>query len=153
MTTIVAATRPSYSSGTRNRMGRIKNAMPPSMRKSTTGPKRYLPGVAASPAEASTERSSAILEPPSEKPTLASRSLATRLGARSALPHKQQVHHDACAPKWRLPLNLGRRGEPHGFLDSECRWIGDRLSVWFHAHGLSGGEAAQGHRYPGTWLQ
>src|ERR1700722_13763078 len=50
-------------------------------------------------------------------------------------------------------LRLERRGEVHGFLDSECGWIGDRLSLRFYAHGLSGGETAQGHRYPGAWLQ
>jgi hypothetical protein len=42
-------------------------------------------------------------------------------------------------------LKLERRGESHGFLDSECIWDGDRLSVRFYAHGLSGGETAQGH--------
>jgi hypothetical protein len=42
-------------------------------------------------------------------------------------------------------LKLERRGESHGFLDSECSWDGDRLSVRFYAHGLSGGETAQGH--------
>jgi acyl phosphate:glycerol-3-phosphate acyltransferase len=37
-----------------------------------------------------------------------------------------------------------RRSEAHGFLDSERAWIRDRLSLRFHAHGLSGRETAQG---------
>src|SRR3546814_20076263 len=56
------------------------------------------------------------------------------------------------SPIWELESGV-RRGEAHGFLDSECGWIGDRLSPRFYAHGLSGGETAQGHRYPRAWLQ
>ncbi|QWG13147.1 type II toxin-antitoxin system HigB family toxin [Bradyrhizobium sediminis] len=26
-------------------------------------------------------------------------------------------------------------------MDSECGWIGDHLSLWFYAHGLSGGDS------------
>ena len=63
--------------------------------------------------------------------TVAVRSL-TRSGQRRRRPN------DDC-------LELERRGDSHGFLDSECGWMGDRLSLRFYAHGLSGGETAQGH--------
>ena len=39
-------------------------------------------------------------------------------------------------------LILERRGESYGFLDSESDWIGNRLSLRFYAHRLSGREAA-----------
>src|SRR3546814_842923 len=56
------------------------------------------------------------------------------------------------SPIWELESGV-RRGESYGLLDRECGWIGDRLSPRFYAHGLSGGETAQGHRYPRVWFQ
>src|SRR5262245_19716499 len=62
MTSMVAASRPSYLSGTSIRIGRISSALPPSMRKSGTGPKRYF--CQAEPAGiASRETSTAIGSP------------------------------------------------------------------------------------------
>src|ERR1019366_6659914 len=39
---------------------------------------------------------------------------------------------------------LERRGDSHGSLDSECGWIGDRLSLRFYAQGYLAGKLLKG---------
>ena len=53
---IVSVTVASYRSGRKYRIGRMTSALPPSMKKSMNGPKRYFCGVAAAEAGASAER-------------------------------------------------------------------------------------------------
>lgn len=94
--------------------------------------------------------------PPTELQSEAARSVARYLEVCDAALKTRSLEavqvcsaaYKAAAEELRRPnddcLKLVLLGESHGFLDRECGWIGDRLYLQFYAHGLSGGETAQG---------